>query len=40
MADLPAQMRRVQSAVTGASDAVGRRYFPVETVSAWVEEYA
>jgi uncharacterized alpha-E superfamily protein len=40
MADLPAQMRRVQSAVTGASDAVGRRYFPVETVSTWVEEYA
>lgn len=40
MADLPAQMRRVQSAVTGASDAVGRRYFPAGTVTTWVEEYA
>ena len=40
MADLPAQMRRVQAAVTGASDAVARRYFPAGTVTTWVEEYA
>jgi hypothetical protein len=40
MADLPAQMRRVQAAVTGASDAVARRYFPTGTVTTWVEEYA
>jgi uncharacterized alpha-E superfamily protein len=40
MADLPAQMRRVQAAVTGASDAVARRYFPSGQVTTWVEEYA
>jgi uncharacterized alpha-E superfamily protein len=40
MADLPAQMRRVQSAVTGASDAIGRRYFPSGSVTTWLEEYA
>ena len=40
MADLPAQMRRVQAAVTGASDAVARRYFPSGQVTMWVEEYA
>jgi hypothetical protein len=26
--------------VTGASDAVARRYFPAGTVTTWVEEYA
>ena len=40
MADLPAQMRRVQAAVTGASDALARRYFPSGQVTTWVEEYA
>jgi uncharacterized alpha-E superfamily protein len=40
MADLPAQMRRVQSAVTAASDAIGRRYFPSGSVTTWQEEYA
>jgi uncharacterized alpha-E superfamily protein len=36
--DVPAQMRRVQRAVTGASEAVARRYFPSTPVTSWVEE--
>lgn len=40
MADLPAQMRRVQTAVTAASDAIGERYFPTSKVPTWMEEYA
>lgn len=40
MGDLPIQMRRVQAAVTAASDAIAEQYFPTAKLTTWVEEYA
>ena len=36
--DLPAEMERVQRAISRASDAVARRYFPRAATTAWVED--
>jgi len=38
LADLPAEMERIQLACSQASDAVMRRYFPPSAVTAWVAE--
>jgi uncharacterized alpha-E superfamily protein len=38
LANLPAEMERVQRAISRASDAVGRRYFPRPATTAWVED--
>lgn len=40
LADLPAQMQRVQRAVTAASESVTTRYFQSEPTPAWTEELA
>ncbi|MFV0452895.1 MAG: alpha-E domain-containing protein [Propioniciclava sp.] len=38
VADLPAQMRRVQNAVTGASAAIATRYFQTGSAQAWTRD--
>jgi hypothetical protein len=40
LADLPAEMGRIQRACSEASDAVLRRYFPGNTATPWVAEVA
>lgn len=38
LGNLPAEMERVQKAVSRASDAVAQRYFPRAATTAWVED--
>lgn len=38
LADLPAEMEKVQRACSAASDAVARRYFPRAVTTAWIGE--
>jgi uncharacterized alpha-E superfamily protein len=38
LADLPAEMEKVQRACSAASDAVARRYFPRPVTTAWIGE--